>query len=103
MNQDEEIFAAYREWAAAQDAYEGAVTEEENEAIYARARKAEAKVLSFTPSSARAMAIQIMVFTAFGEFTMEASNTFDMEAFVEQIALVERPASFRREQVEKAA
>lgn len=94
MNADKEIIAAYQEWAAAYDALELAVTEAEIDAASDVVQDVEAKVLSFAPTTARGLAIQITVFTDFFQFDLDASRTFDMKVFVEAIAAIKRPETF---------
>lgn len=94
MSADTEILAAYQEWALAYDNLAKAETEAENNVAYEKFRDVEAKILSFTPATARGLAVQITVFTSFYEFGLEASNSFNMEAFVAELAAVKRPATF---------
>ncbi|RDE08378.1 hypothetical protein [Pelagibacterium lacus] len=92
---DEEIIAAYQDWAAAYDALALAENDTENTASYEAFRDAEAKVLGFVPTTARGLAIQVTVFTSFYEFDTLADKHFDIEAHLEAVASVKRPASFR--------
>lgn len=94
MRPDQDILAAYQVWATAYDTLARTETEAEADVAFEALRVAEAEVLSLIPATARDLAIQITVFTSFYEFDLEASNTFDMEAFVEKIADVKRPATF---------
>lgn len=91
---DQPILEAYQEWAAAYDVLARAESEADNNAAYAVLSDAEAKVLSFAPVTARGLAIQVTVFTSFYEFGALADKRFDMEAHLEAIASVNRPASF---------
>ncbi|HWJ88541.1 MAG TPA: hypothetical protein VNS12_10755 [Pelagibacterium sp.] len=102
---DRGILLAYQEWSDAQEALAAAQgdADDQLEAEYSAIRTAEDKVLSFAPTTARALAIQVIVFTSFYEFALTANGRFDLEAAVESIAAVERPLPYRHSNPGSAA
>lgn len=89
---DAEILAAYEVWRAAKNALVALPPDSasvEDDRCYQAILEAEALVLSFRPVTARGLAIQHVVFTAWGEFDATRSKTFDYQAHVFAMAGVE--------------
>jgi hypothetical protein len=106
---DQLIFAAFEAWAAqyaaiteasAKQPADGTAGKEYEErvigAMMDRLRELEVECCKHDPVTARALAAQIMCFTNFGEFDIEATKWFDMPAKLEAIAAVGRPSGLER-------
>lgn len=100
IDPDAKLFAAYDEWARCYDAFASRPiqSDADDAPSWVDLQAAEAALMKFEPVTARGFAAQLMAFTSFGEFGIEASRDFDFEQHAERIANVQRPASLVKKQ-----
>ncbi len=89
---DAAILADYEIWREATNALRDlplSSGEEEHQRYYRAILEAEANVMRHRPTTARGLAVQHVVFTAWGDFEATQSATFDYQAHVYALADVE--------------
>jgi hypothetical protein len=91
LNPDAEIEAAFSAWSAAYDALADNEDNRADDRLYEELRAAEQACVKLSPQTARGVAIQFVVFTAFGEFEATKSADHDFEATMLRMAHVSPP------------
>lgn len=91
VNPDAAIDAAFTKWSAAYDALADNENRKLDDQLFDELRACERACVKLTPVTARGLAMQFLVFTAFGEFEATKSADHDFEATMLRLAGVIPP------------